>query len=113
VSERHRRALGLSDEDLAAVKRRADDGLCVMGLRFRGDKKSPSERFARLRDELGENFIGVEIDSSEPNPWGLRNAAHSVLTEDYSDALGSPTRQALDGVLAFLASRLGVTPSQP
>ncbi len=113
VSERHRRALGLSDEDLAAVKRRADDGLCVMGLRFRGDKKSPSERFARLRDELGENFIGVEIDSSEPNPWGIRNSAHSVLTEDYSDAPGSPTRQALDGVLAFLASRLGVAPRQP
>jgi dienelactone hydrolase len=112
VSERHRSALGLSASDLAAVKRRLDDGLCVMGLRFKGDKKSPSERFARLRDELGENFVGVEIDSSVPNPWGISSSAHSVLTEDYSDALGSPTRQALDGVLAFLASRLGVAPTQ-
>ncbi|MFZ1062194.1 MAG: dienelactone hydrolase family protein [Acidimicrobiales bacterium] len=104
-----RRDLGISDADLAAVKNRARDGLCVMGLRFTGDKAAPAERFERLRTELGDNFIGVEIDSSEGNPWGYRTAAHSVLTEDYSDADGSPTRQALEDVLAFFGSRLKST----
>jgi dienelactone hydrolase len=104
-------ATGVSDRDLATVKRRAADGLCVMGLRFTGDPGSPRERFATLRRELGDNFVGVEIDSSVGNPWGYRKGAHSVLTEDYSDADGSPTRQALDDVLTFFATRLGVTPS--
>jgi hypothetical protein len=80
-----------------------------MGLRFTGDKAAPAERFARLRSELGDNFVGVEIDSSEANPWGYRKGAHSVLTEDYSDAEGSPTRKALEDILIFFTSRLKAT----
>jgi hypothetical protein len=109
TDKKRRRDLGLSDADLGVVKRRALDGLCVMGLRFTGDKTSPPERFERLREELGANFIGVEIDSSPGNPWGYRKGAHSVLTEDYSDAPGSPTHEALDDLLEFFATRLGVS----
>ncbi len=101
-----RRDVGLSDDDLATVRRRVRDGACVMGLRFTGDRAVPAERFARLRSELGDGFIGVEIDSSAGNPWGYRPAAHSVLTEDYSDAEGSPTRAALEQVLDFFDTRL-------
>ena len=100
--------LGIDDDDLAEVRRRADTGTCVMGLRFTGDKISPPERFDRLRRELGDNFIGVEIDSSPGNQWGYRKDAHSVLTEDYSDEEGSPTREALEQVLGFFAERLEV-----
>ncbi len=113
VGAGRRRALGISDDDLEIVKARSDDGLCVMGLRFTGDRKSPRERFARLRKELGDNFVGVEIDSSEDNPWGYGADAHSVLTEDYSDEPGSPTRRALDDVLSFFADRLGVASPPP
>ena len=108
IGASRRRALGLSDEDLAAVKHRVDEGLCVMGLRFSADKVSPRERFDRLREELGRNFIGVEIDSCETNPWGYAKGSHSVLTEEYCDDEGSPTRQALEDVLAFLRARLGL-----
>ena len=31
----------------------------------------PPQRFDTLRRELGDGFIGVEIDSSEGNPWGI------------------------------------------
>jgi hypothetical protein len=106
----HRRALGVSDADLAIVQRRTTEDLCVMGLRFSGDSKSPAERFVRLRETLGDKFIGVEIDSSSGNPWGYKTSAHSVLTEDYSDEPTSPTRRALDGVLEFFSSRLDVHP---
>ncbi len=102
------RDVGLSDAELSAVKQRVDKGACVIGLRFTGDRAVPAARFARLREELGDGFIGVEIDSSEGNPWGYKTAAHSVLTEDYSDADGSPTRAALDQVLDFFSDRLGV-----
>jgi dienelactone hydrolase len=108
INAAHRRGLGLSDSDYAVVRERVEEGLCVMGLRFSGDTKSPRDRFVRMRDELGDNFVGVEIDSSASNPWGYKKGAHSVLTEDYSDAESSPTRTALDQVLHFLATTLDV-----
>lgn len=106
-------SLGLSDRDLLAVRERVDtDDICVLGLRFTGDKLVPAARFASLRRELGDNFIGVEIDSSPGNPWGHRKAAHSVLTEDLIDEPGQPTREALDQVLQFFRDRLQVTSPQ-
>jgi dienelactone hydrolase len=111
VSAKNRRSLGISDADLDAVKQRISEGACVMGLRFTGDKAVPAERFASLREALGDGFIGVEIDSSEGNPWGYRKGAHSVLTEDYSDTEGSPTKIALEQVLGFFRERTGATPS--
>lgn len=108
LGAKSRGAVGLSDADMATVKRRVADGGCVMGLRFTGDRSVPAERFATLREELGDGFIGVEIDSSPGNPWGYKKAAHSVLTEDYSDAEGSPTRVALEQVLDFFSERLEV-----
>jgi dienelactone hydrolase len=109
----HRRALGLSDADFGIVQRRTTEDLCVMGLRFSGDMKSPAERFVRLRETLGDKFMGVEIDSTPGNPWGYRKGAHSVLTEDYSDEPTAPTRRALEGVLDFFSSRLDVKPIIP
>lgn len=99
--------VGCSDEDLLVVTERArDEDLCVLGLRFTGDRLVPSARFDSLRRHLGEHFIGVEIDSSKGNPWGHRPAAHSVLTEDLVDEPGQPTRAALEQVLDFLDERL-------
>jgi dienelactone hydrolase len=106
VTKKAKAGLQLSDEDLARVKERAADGVCVLGLRFTGDPVVRPERFERLRAELGDNFIGVEIDSSKGNPWGYPTSAHSVLTEHYVDDPGSPTRVALDQVLDFFRDRL-------
>ena len=106
VSKRARASIHLSPEDLAVVKERTADGMCVMGLRFTGDRAVPDDRFATLRRELGDAFIAVEIDSSKENRWGIPTNAHSVLTEHLVDEPGHPTRDALDGVLEFLAARL-------
>lgn len=106
VSKRHRRDLGISPDDLSRVKERAAAGVPVLGLRFTGDVAAPRERFARLREELGDAFVGVEIDSSPGNPYGIRKRAHSVLTEDLVDEPGHPTRDALDQVLDFLRRQL-------
>ena len=106
LSRRHKRDLGISDADLARVKERAETGVGVLGLRFTCDRLAPAERFARLRDELGDGFVGVEIDSSPGNPHGLRKTAHSVLTEHLVDEPGHPTRDALDQVLDLFRTRL-------
>ena len=96
-----------SYEDLEKVKRKcvAED-VKVLGLRFTGDRAVPAERFERLRQELGDRFVSVEIDSSKGNPYGHRGAAHSVLTEDLQDTPGTPTRDALDQVLELFRVKL-------
>jgi dienelactone hydrolase len=106
VSKSRRPTIGLSPADLAAVKVRAAAGCDVPGLRFTGDKFVPKERFETLRRELGDRFIGVEIDSSEGNPHGIPNNAHSVLTEHLVDEPGHPTHDALNQVLTFFKDRL-------
>jgi dienelactone hydrolase len=106
LSRKAKRGLQLAPDDLVRVKARAADGVCVLGLRFTGDRLVPAERFARLREELGDTFIGVEIDSSKGNAFGIRSIAHSVLTEDFVDEPGHPTFEALEQVLAFFREKL-------
>ncbi len=101
-----RRAIGISDADTRRVVERVAAGVCVLGLRFSGDRTSPPERFETLRTLLGDGFVGIELDSSAGNPHGHRRSAHSVLTEDLDDRPGTPTRQALDRVLDLFRSRL-------
>jgi dienelactone hydrolase len=102
-----KRALHVSDEDLEVIRDRVQNRGCkVLGLRFTGDPLCPPERFERLRDELGEGFEGIEIDSSKGNSAGLPRTAHSVVTKDLVDEQGHPTRQALDRVMSFFAERL-------
>ncbi len=99
--------LGLSDEELATVKARVADEPCpVLGLRFTEDPLVRVARFDRLRTELGDGFVAVEIDSSKGNPHDIPRTAHSVVTEDLVDTEGHPTRAALDQVMAFFAERL-------
>jgi dienelactone hydrolase len=102
-----KRSIDCSPEDLATVKGRcAAEGLTVLGLRFTGDSFVPRERFEHLREELGDAFVAVEIDSSKGNPHGLPGNAHSVLTEHLVDEPGHPTRDALDRVLDLFRTRL-------
>lgn len=95
------RSIDCSPEDLERVKAR---GVCVLGLRFTGDRMVPSGRFRFLEEALGERFEAFEIDSS----WGsgIKPWAHSVLGVDFVDAPGHPTVAALDRVLAFFDARL-------
>jgi len=106
VTASHRRAIHLGGDDLATVKRRAEDGCPVLGLKFTHDPMCPAERFETLRRELGDAFEGIEIDSSPGNPYGIPRAAHSVVTTHLVDEAGHPTRAALDRVLGFFRERL-------
>jgi dienelactone hydrolase len=107
VTKRHRHNIDCSAEDLAVVKQRcAAEGLTVLGLRFSADRLVPGDRFEFLREQLGDAFVAVEIDSSKGNPHGNPTAAHSVLTENFVDEPGHPTRDALDQVFDLFKTRL-------
>lgn len=113
VTPTQRRDLGIDGDTLARVKARAAEGVCLMGLRFTGDRLVPAERFQRLRDELGDRFISVEIDSSWNNPNGIPLTAHSVLATHYVDQPGHPTHEAMLRVLAFFREKLQPTSPAP
>ena len=82
----------------------------MLGLRFDDDPFVPEERFAYLKERLGDCFITVELDQADGNPDGLYpplvTKHHSVLTSALIDEPGQPTRAALDQVLDFLTDRL-------
>lgn len=107
VGRARRADLQMSPQDWSRVQQRArDEDLCVIGLRFTGDRAVPAERFATLREKLGDRFIAVELDSSPGNPYGHPRSAHSVLTEHLQDRDGTPTHDALVQVLDFFSDRL-------
>jgi hypothetical protein len=83
--------LNLSPDDAAAVAERAAHGCEVLGLRFTGDKLV-GDRFASLRDLLGDAFVAVELPSSS-------KADHSVLTEQRDDA-------SVERVIEFFRAKL-------
>ncbi|GAA3224803.1 dienelactone hydrolase family protein [Actinocorallia longicatena] len=111
VTRRQRRGIDISPADLETVKRRCAAGdLDVLGLRFTGDRLVPAERFAFLREALGDAFTAIELDDSTANPDGLIRP-HSPVTDHLIDEPGQPTRDALDQVLDLFRRRL-LAPAQ-
>ncbi|NUR09660.1 MAG: dienelactone hydrolase, partial [Nocardioidaceae bacterium] len=86
----HRRGadLNLSPADLDAVRRRAEAGCPVLGLRYRSDPATGT-RFQRLHEVLGDRFTAVELEGR----------GHSTVTEHRK-------QEAVDRVLAFFTDRL-------
>jgi len=106
ITGAQRRSIDCSPGDLEVVKARcASERLEVLGLRFKGDRFVPGERFGFLREQLGDAFVAVELDDEVANPDAAMKP-HSVLTEHLVDQPGEPTRAALDQVLDLFRQRL-------
>jgi dienelactone hydrolase len=108
LSKKHKHSIDISPADLEKVKHRcAAEGLQVLGLRFTSDSFVPDERFAFLKEQLGDGFVAVELGDDAANPDAVMKP-HSVLTEHLIDAPGQPTRAALDQVLDLFKTKLTV-----
>jgi dienelactone hydrolase len=106
ATRKQRRSIDCAPSDLDVVRQRcAAEDFQVLGLRFRGDRLAPAERFAHLRERLGDAFVAVELDDSSANADAAMKP-HSVLTEHLVDEPGQPTRAALDQVLDLFRLRL-------
>lgn len=106
LTPRKAAALHATAETLVNARRRRDEeGLRVLGVRFDGDALfCRAARFQTLRRELGTGFEGIEVPSSSSAPHA--EPPHSVLTVGLVDAEGEPTRMAVERVLGFLSERL-------
>ncbi|HZX02448.1 dienelactone hydrolase family protein [Kribbella sp.] len=110
VSPRLRRDPGLSQQELDRIKERTrTDGLCVLGLRFSRDRMAPAERFATLREQLGDALEVIELDSGPGNPDGYGQSAHSVLTRDLREDPANSAYRARSRTVEFLREHLTAT----
>jgi dienelactone hydrolase len=101
--------IDISPEDLEVVKGRcANEGLEVIGMRFKSDKLVPSARFRFLEEQLGDAFTCVELEDADANPDAAIKP-HSVLTEHFVDQPESATMKALDDVLDLFRRKLQPT----
>lgn len=102
---RDKAAIDASPAEIACARRRhAEEGLKVIGLRFRGDPFVADARFDTYRRELGEAFEAVEIDPADARPGGLPHP-HSVLTINLRE--DGPTKAAERKVIAYFRERTG------
>lgn len=110
ISASRRRDPGLSKEELEqVVERTRTDGLCALGVRFSRDRAVPPQRFATLREHLGDAFEVIELDSSPGNPGGFSKSAHSALTAEVRDTPGNPALAARARAVEFLHQQIDAT----
>jgi len=103
--QKRARATDASPAEIACAKRRFDEeGLSMIGLRFKGDPMSPPERFDTLRRAFGDKFEAIEIDDADAAPGPLPHP-HSVLTLNLAET--GPTKEAEQRVIAFFRERTG------
>ena len=109
LTKKQKASIDTSDADLEIVSQRCmNEGLRVLGLRFKNDPFVPDARFSVLKQRLGDGFVAVELDQRDGNPASpmRRFRHHSVLTGDLVDEPGEPTRQALDQVMELFRTKL-------
>lgn len=99
--------LHIAPEELREVKARMEkEDLTVLAYRFEGDAFCRAARFAAYQEALGDRFVGRVLPDSAANPDAPMKNPHSVVTLHLIDRAGEPTRQALDEILGFFATRL-------
>jgi dienelactone hydrolase len=97
--------LDVSPSEMACAKRRfAEEGLSMIGLRFKSDKGVPDARFQMLKREFGDKFEAIELNDEDaaPSPY----PPHSVLTLHLKE--DGPSKAAERRVIAFFQERTGV-----
>jgi dienelactone hydrolase len=107
LTDSGKEALGISHRDIMKAKERQ---VHILAFRFNGDGISTPQRSRTLRRELGGQIDITEIDSSPGNLHGFTRSAHAVLTSEFADLPGDPTRDALDKILTFFHKQLQQTP---
>jgi dienelactone hydrolase len=100
------RAAGIdaSPEEIACAKRRFDEeGLSMIGLRFKSDTNVQDARFETYRRAFGDKFEAIELEDKDAAP--SNRAPHSVLTVHLKE--DGPTKAAEQRVIAFFKQRTG------
>jgi hypothetical protein len=103
-SKKRAAGIDVSPAEIACARQRfADEGLSVIGLRFKSDANVTDARFATYHREFGDKFEAIELEDKDARPTG--RPPHSVLTFHMKEE--GPTKAAEQRVIAFLKERTG------
>lgn len=97
----HQPSLHMDESEIAAARSRLDSHGPMYAYRFEGDSFCQADKF----QALDETFNG---DAERIRLVTLPGKGHSVLTLDFVDEAGHPTREALDTVTGYFADQLKV-----
>ena len=92
-------AIQMSDDDVTAVRQRLDEVGPMLAYRFEGDLVCGPKKFEALRRRFNDDRERIRLRT-------LPGPGHAVLTLDFVDETGHPTRQALDEVISYFRRRL-------
>ena len=92
-------ALHMSTDEVAAVCERLDEQGPMLAYRFAGDPLVTDKKFEAIDRAFNRGGERVRLKV-------LPGRAHSVLTLDFVDEVGHPTREALDEILRYFDEKL-------
>jgi len=93
-------ALHMSEDDIAQIRRRVEATAPAHAYRFAGDPMCNATKFRAIDDAFNGDGVVRVVNHVLPGK------GHSVLTLDFVDEQGHPTRQALDDILAYFTAQL-------
>ena len=100
------RAAGIdaSPSEISCARQRfANEGLSMIGMRFKSDRNVPDARFETYKREFGDKFEAIELEDKDARP--SERPPHSVLTFHLKE--DGPTKAAEQRVIAFLKKTTG------
>lgn len=94
-------ALHMSANEIASTRQRIDDTAPMLAFRFGGDPMCTAKKFASIDRHFNEDRQRIDLHT-------LPGKGHSVLTLNFVDEAGHPTREALGTVLDYFERQLKV-----
>ncbi len=92
-------ALHMSSQDISEIRKQLDQKGPMLAYRFEGDKFCQAEKFKAIDQTFNDDTPRVKLTTIPGN-------GHSVLTLDFVDQTGHPTRTAFDEVLTYFRGAL-------
>ncbi len=108
LTQAHKADLGISQDELAAVKARCEQGASILGLRFTEDRFCRPERFRTLHQEFKGDFEAIEVDSSPCNGFDIPLRATPCSRPTSSIARAIPRMMHSSAVLSTFERTLGL-----
>jgi len=93
-------SLHMTDQEVIEVREAIDQKGHALAYRFEGDPLCTAPKFASYQQRFNDDAERVKLTT-------LPGKGHSVLTLDFVNEEGNPTRTALDNVLEYFRDRLG------
>jgi dienelactone hydrolase len=92
--------LHMSADDITRVRQRIDATAPMHAYRFEGDPMCNAVKYRAIEQAFNDDGV------TRIHTHTLPGKGHSVLTLDFVDQQGHPTRAALDEILAYFAAQL-------